>query len=220
MKKQILISLILSSVFQLNAQITKMSISDLYEGDTFVGFLGRGNLYTGGWSAFPNILTLTYHARDFAIGGWRKSDGLWNGASLFINSDNGYIGIGTTSPIYRLDVNGTIHAKEVKVDLNGWPDFVFTPTYKLKNLYEVEQYIIANGKLPEIPSAKDVEQNGINIGDMQARLLQKIEELTLYTIEQNKKIIELEKQNRGIVELKQMVKLQSKKIEKLESVLK
>jgi hypothetical protein len=100
---------------------------------------------------------------------------------------SGNVGIGTTDPKNKLDVNGTIRAKEVKVE-TGWADFVFTPTYKLRPLSEVEQFIKTNGHLPEIPKAEEVQQYGVNLGEMQTKLLQKVEELTLYVIEQNKKI--------------------------------
>lgn len=112
-----------------------------------------------------------------------------------INWGTGNIGIGTSSPDSRVTVNGTIHSKEVKVDLNitDWPDYVFAKEYKLPALKEVAKHITEKGHLPNIPSAKDVEKNGIFVGQMNAKLLQKIEELTLYTIEQDKKIKELEK---------------------------
>lgn len=102
---------------------------------------------------------------------------------------NGCIGIGTATPdpAYMLSVNGKIRAKEIKVE-TGWSDFVFEKNYKLNSLSEVESFIAANGHLPEIPSAKEVEENGVDVGSMESKLLQKIEELTLYIIEQNKKI--------------------------------
>lgn len=102
-----------------------------------------------------------------------------------INS-SGNVGIGTASPSEKLSVNGKIRAKEIKVE-TGWADFVFQPDYKLRSLKETEQFIEQNGHLPEIPSAKDVEENGINLGEMNAKLLQKIEELTLHLIEQSKR---------------------------------
>ena len=117
---------------------------------------------------------------------------------------SGNIGIGTTQPGYKLDVCGTIRAREVKVDLLGscTPDFVFAPTYKLRPLSEVEKYVKANSHLPEIPSAAEVEKNGLSLGEMQNKLLQKVEELTLYVIEQQKndqyllkQIEELKKEN-------------------------
>ena len=102
-----------------------------------------------------------------------------------------------------VSVNGNIHTKEVKVDLNGWPDFVFEQDYDLPTLRQVEKHIEEKGHLKDIPSAKEVAENGIFLGEMDSRLLQKIEELTLYTIQQEKKI---DKQAGEIVELKNLVK--------------
>jgi hypothetical protein len=116
-----------------------------------------------------------------------------NTEKMRINA-NGNVSIGTTKKDTTnalLTVNGTIHAKEVKVDLDIPADFVFHPTYKLKPLPEVEQYVKTNSHLPEIPSASEVRKNGMNIGEMQNKLLQKIEELTLYVIEQQKQIDQL-----------------------------
>ena len=102
---------------------------------------------------------------------------------------NGNLGIGTTNPDAKLAVKGRIHTQEVKVDLNGAvaPDYVFLEDYDLKTINEVESYIEKEGHLPNIPSAKEMEQNGIELKTMNLKLLEKIEELTLYMIEQNKK---------------------------------
>jgi hypothetical protein len=100
---------------------------------------------------------------------------------------NGNVGIGTTNPNQKLTVNGTIYGKEVKVDLNvPGPDYVFEPTYNLPSLTEIETYIKANKHLPEVPSAKEMEANGINLSEMNILLLKKVEELTLHLIEQKK----------------------------------
>lgn len=113
--------------------------------------------------------------------------------SIAISRTNSNVSIGTKniSPDYKLSVNGKIRAKEIKVEAN-WADFVFDDNYNLRTLSEVKSYIKENNHLPDIPTSKEVEQNGISIGEMNSKLLQKIEELTLYLIEQNEKISDLE----------------------------
>jgi hypothetical protein len=107
--------------------------------------------------------------------------------------ETGNVGIGTSSPTQKLTVNGTIYGKEVKVDLNvPGPDYVFEKDYKLPSLDEIKSYIDQHKHLSEVPSAKDMEQNGINLGEMNMILLRKIEELTLHLIEQNKMINKLQ----------------------------
>jgi hypothetical protein len=109
-------------------------------------------------------------------------------ADRFTILTSGNVGIGTASPDQKLAVNGTIHSKSVLVDMLGWSDFVFKPAYKLPSLVEVQTYIDKNQHLPGVPSAADVEKNGVNLGEMNKILLQKVEELTLYLIELNKKV--------------------------------
>ena len=136
--------------------------------------------------------------------------------------DNGNVGIGTTSPDSELAVNGKIHTKEVKVDLIGWSDFVFDKAYDLPTLREVESHIKEKGHLKDIPSAKEVAENGIFLGEMDSKLLQKIEELTLYTIEQEKKISKLERvveEDRSLKKENQILKSVVIKVEKLQKVL-
>lgn len=101
---------------------------------------------------------------------------------------NGAVGIGTTTPSEKLEVNGTIRTQEVKVEASPWPDYVFTPNYKLRSLEETEQFIKKNQHLPEIPSAQEVEAEGLALGEMNALLLKKIEELTLHLIEKDKEV--------------------------------
>ena len=104
---------------------------------------------------------------------------------------NGNVGIGTTNPSYKLDVNGTIRANEIIVNTTG-ADFVFAEDYKLRPLSEVKTFIQENKHLPEIKSAQEMQENGVGINELQTQLLQKIEELTLYIIQQEERIKDLE----------------------------
>ncbi|PUB25221.1 hypothetical protein C8J95_1142 [Elizabethkingia sp. YR214] len=133
----------------------------------------------------------------------RYSNSWTDWVKIISENVNGNVGIGTINPQNKLDVNGTVHAKEVKVDMAGWADFVFQSDYQLSALEEVEKHIQEKGHLPNIPSAKEVIDNGLSLGESQKLLLQKIEELTLYAIEQNK-----------------LIKEQQKKVQQLEKELK
>ncbi|WP_422082350.1 hypothetical protein [Ulvibacterium sp.] len=107
----------------------------------------------------------------------------------------GSLGIGTMDTgTYKLAVNGNVRAKEVRVE-TGWSDFVFEKDYDLPTLEEVEKYIQDKGHLKGIPSAEEVAENGIFLGEMDSKLLRKIEELTLYIIDMNKRMELLEKEN-------------------------
>lgn len=164
---------------------TTTNLVSFTEGSTSLGYLGRGATVTGAWGQLSDALALTYQGRDFVIGGWGKTTSNWMGATLFINSDNGHVGIGTIKPDAKLTVAGNIHAQEVKVTIDAGADFVFLKDYQLKPLEEVGEYIKTNNHLPEIASAEEMKKNGLELGQMNIKLLQKIEELMLYMIDIN-----------------------------------
>lgn len=117
------------------------------------------------------------------------------GDVLMIPNETGQVGIGVTSSAnmpsndYLLAVDGKIISEEVRVEISGsWPDYVFEKDYKLTPLGDLEKSIVANGHLPGIPSAEEIENDGLLLGDMQKRMMEKIEELTLYVIALQKEI--------------------------------
>jgi hypothetical protein len=120
-------------------------------------------------SSLPTWMAIFSAERDDfrikrAIGGSGDASNL---TTLFRISNNGNVAIGTSNAqSYKLAVNGTIHTKEVKVDLDGWSDFVFDPSYKLRGLKETEQFIKENRHLPGIPSAAEVANDGVKLGEM------------------------------------------------------
>lgn len=118
-----------------------------------------------------------------------------DGANGMVITKAGNVGFGTVNPTAKLEVNGTIRSKEVKIEAMGWSDFVFGEDYKLPSLSDVENHIKEYKHLPDLPSEKQVMEEGVNVVEMQAKLLQKIEELTLYMIEQNKQIESLHEKN-------------------------
>lgn len=120
-------------------------------------------------------------------------------AKIMTIKNSGFVGIGTTVPDEKLTVKGKIHTQEIIVDLQGAiaPDYVFEKDYDLKSLEEIESYIIENKHLPEIPSAKKMKEEGIYLKKMNLLLLKKIEELTLYTLDQEKRLKVLESKLRN-----------------------
>jgi len=124
-----------------------------------------------------------------------------NYTTAMVIANNGNVGFGTSNPgSFKLAVEGKIAAREIQVTLqNPFPDYVFDSKYKLRNLSSLENYINENKHLPNVPSAAEVEKNGgIELGQMNTKLLEKVEELTLYIIEINKKVEKLEKENEAL----------------------
>ncbi|MFT3994025.1 MAG: hypothetical protein QM660_06945 [Dysgonomonas sp.] len=140
----------------------------------------------------------------FIVGRHNFSDAMHVPMLVVSTVGNGRVGIGGMyDPRSALDVKGevrsdaltvagTIKSRVVEIEVNAGADFVFEPTYNLKPLSEVETFVNENKHLPDIPSEQEMKENGLNLNEMQIKLLQKIEELTLYVIEQNKKIEELQ----------------------------
>ncbi len=117
-----------------------------------------------------------------------------NGSSMFIINDDGNVGIGTTCPDQKLTVNGKIRVKEEIIIENtgNWCDYVFAPNYKLLTFSELEKYIKDNKHLPGVKSASEMEQSGFSVYETNKAMMEKIEELTLYIIQLEKRVSELE----------------------------
>ena len=136
--------------------------------------------------------------------------GGYDGIADFFIGNTGNTGIGTTTPDSKLTVKGKIHAEEVKVDLSvPGPDYVFNDEYNLITLEALQNYIKTNGHLPNIPSAKKMEQEGIELSIMNMKLLEKIEELTLYILQQEKQLKTQRQGNKAL----------EKRLEKLEKLI-
>ena len=158
--------------------------------------------------------------------GFGSSTGNESAVSKVVFKNNGYVGIGTKNPDEKLTVKGKIHAKEVKVELNIPADYVFQKyytgtsslkyNYKLPTLEYVETFTKKRHHLPEVPSAKEIQKNGLHLKQMTNLLLQKIEELTLYTIEQEKKLKKQETESK--YQSKKNLNLE-KRLARLESLL-
>ncbi len=156
-------------------------------GDGVIRVLGGGDLLLNIPSSSVTGRKITF-AADFA--------------KLMQVADNGKVTIGNPSNMngnYRLYVETGIITEKLKVaTVSNWADYVFDKKYNLLSLKEVEKYIKTNKHLPNVPSAEEVAKEGIDMAKMDAKLLEKIEELTLYVIQLNKKIEQLEKANKDV----------------------
>jgi hypothetical protein len=177
-------------------------------------------------SASPNLLELSDNQGNYMlfygngynnIDAWGAAFRLYSGNNGFQfrtqNADpamvilaSGYVGIGTSTPGNPLSVNGTVQAKEVLVN-TGWSDYVFAPDYRLQPLSEVAKYVQEHHHLPNIPSEAEVAEKGVSLGEMQSKLLAKIEEITLHMIQAEERGDRLEKQNRELEERLQRLEL-------------
>ena len=156
-----------------------------------LGFRGVINSYTGNHAQIGALFTNSGSSLSFGTSN-NYNTGITNTAMTI--DYNGNVGIGTTIPgAYKLAVNGIIRAKEIRVE-TGWADYVFDNDYELRSLDNVAEYIQQNRHLPGIPSAKEIQENGLAVGELQTKMMEKIEELTLYIIAINKKVKALEKE--------------------------
>lgn len=152
---------------------------------------GGGTFSYGVWGIASGYAGTNIGVYGYASNGTTNWAGYFLG-DAYISSD---LRVGTTTQAtgYSLSVNGKIACEEVLVeDMTSWPDYVFSEGYNLMSLEEIEEQINQRKHLPGIPSAQEIEENGLLLGDMQKKLLEKVEELTLHLIQQNKKIAELE----------------------------
>ena len=133
-----------------------------------------------------------YSETPNALAFWANANGplLVQNSKVIIGVNDGPAIADINDENYLLNVNGSIRAKEIVVE-TGWADFVFDNSYDLKPLNEVEAYINEYHHLPEVSSAKEIQENGLPIAEVTTQMMQKIEELTLYLIEQGKEIAKL-----------------------------
>lgn len=154
-----------------------------------------GKVGIGKAPAYTLDVNGTFNATSVNVGGKPVLSSQWVNNGSNINFTTGIVSIGTTRtpPGYKLAVGGKLISEEVVVRIQAnWPDFVFHDDYKLTPLSELEKFISLNKHLPNIPTAQQVSEEGIAIGELNTALVKKIEELTLYLIAQEKRIEMLE----------------------------
>ncbi|VDH16243.1 Uncharacterised protein [Algoriella xinjiangensis] len=193
MKKILLLATLAFSTLSFGQQLgefTSLELKNTNDIISYIDFKGMNNQ------------TEDFVGRLDYIDGTGFSFKRWNvDGNLMSIQDNGRVGIGTSNPDEKLTVKGKIHAEEIIVDLAVPADYVFQKyftgksdlkaDYEFPKLEEIEKFVKENNHLPGVPSAKEIQENGLKVGEMNNLLLQKIEEITLLLIEQQKEIKEL-----------------------------
>jgi len=181
---------------RLGAVLGRLTEGDSQLEGTFLGVRGYGtqmNNYDGKSFAIEHSFygwknsSINFYRGLSEIGGFITFSTFDNTERMRINP-SGDVGIGTTTPKEKLSVNGKIRAHEVKVEIAYWPDYVFEEGYNVGTLKGLESYIKANKHLPDMPTAKEIEANGLELGEMVKMQQKKMEELTLHLIEKDKQI--------------------------------
>lgn len=180
--------------------ISPTSRLHIIQDENQIGILLQSN--SAGWGSGMVFRNTSSSGKSYGFyssqwGGFHVVDQTAGVDRMFI-APSGNIGIGTTTVNeagYRLFVETGIRTRKVKVDQTTWADFVFAPSYKLRPLQELKSFIQLNQHLPDVPSEKEVIENGQDLGEMNKILLQKIEELTLYVIELKEEVETLKKKH-------------------------
>ncbi len=177
--------------------VSNHQIAGLLAGTSY-SFTVTASDAAGNESTASNAVSVT---TDSSSGGGGSS--VWSeSGSTATYTGNVAIGTSSVPSGYKLAVDGHIRTREIRVDQDTWPDYVFKEGYDLLSLLEIQEYINQNGHLPNIPSAKEVETNGVELGELNKLLLEKIEELTLFAIQQQQM---LQVQQQQLDELKNLV---------------
>ena len=189
-----------TNTFHVNGTMKLVGLSQLPLNATNSNMLNYANQYDFKLSSSVNgfFITVSNGFNDRKVylqSGHQDPDFAGATGSIFLNPFGGRVGIGTTSVDAQLTVKGDVHAEEVRVDLTvPGPDYVFEEDYDLPKLESLKEYVQENKHLPEVPSASEMEAEGIDLGVMNMLLLKKVEELTLYLIEQNQQMEQLRKE--------------------------
>ncbi len=176
-------------------------------------FIGTGDLVLGSNGSFIQIDQGSVSGNTYSqLRAFSNGGALTN--NLILQNSGGNVGIGTTNPTDMLTVAGKIGAREIKVSTNAGADFVFEPGYELTDLKTLEKFVNTHKHLPEIPTAVEMVENGVNLGELNVKLLQKVEELTLHLIDKDKQLqndasliknqqMQIDELKKGYLEIKQ-----------------
>ena len=197
--------------------------NNAYGGEPSIRFRARSSNGSKYLHADIAAVATSNSASDVGFLGFKVpyNNSFGSGYKMIINN-NGQVGIGTTTPDATLTVAGDIHAQKVRVTVNAGADFVFKENYQLPSLEETETFVREHQHLPGIPSEKEMQEEGLELAEMNIRLLQKVEELTLYTIQQEKEIQALKGQRERMEQLEKengTLKFLIEKVNQLQSEL-